>query len=185
MSWLHLPIFFCKHIKLIYLMFPPSNHPSLRIPAILLFFIWLSLKRDTASVRALFFFSPVCHPPCWCCSWGEKKKNSQPGLNLPITISRCQTAEILREEHKPETRPRSIKLLLAPSDLISVLLLYINICKCNVIRFFCPLSVTYRTALARPRTSVTRDQLTGWKWAGNSLIYTTPVLNTAGEGVSR
>lgn len=45
-------------------------------------------------------------------------KNSQPGLNLPITISRCQlkcmqTAEILREEHKPETRPWSIKLLLA------------------------------------------------------------------------
>lgn len=155
------PYFFCKHIKLIYLMFPPSNHPSLRIPAILLFFIWLSLKRDTASVRALFSLALFVIHLADVAVGGRKKKNSQPGLNLPITISRCQMAETLREEHKPETRPRSIKLLLAPSDLISVLLLYINICKCNVIRFFCPLSVTYRTALARPRTSVTRDQLTG------------------------
>lgn len=101
-----------------------------------------------------------------------KLTNSQPGLNLTIMMSsrrleRVQTAEILCiKEHKPETKPRSTGLLSVFSDLISVLLLYINTCKCHVTHYRLPpsLSLCHCTALAKPRAWW---PATGW--AGNSL----------------
>lgn len=72
-----------------------------------------------------------------------------------------QTAEVLHKEYKPETRPQSNQAALGfQQPHLSVSYLYINICKCNV-TCFCPLSLTYHTALTGPRASVADNQPTG------------------------
>lgn len=101
-------------------------------------------------------------------------------------MSRCQLkymqmAESLRKEYKPETRPWSIKLFLVFfSTLISVLVTPVyKHHNCNV-TCFCPLSLTYHTALTELQAPVSDDQPTGWKWAGNSSMCITSVLSSAG-----
>lgn len=99
--------------------------------------------------RALFCFAfnkpYFCHHP----HWSDLQADKQPAsLNLTIMMSsrrleRVQTAEILHiKEHKPETRPRSTGLLSVFSDLMPVLLLYINTCKCHVTHYRLPPSLS-------------------------------------------